>query len=370
MKILFLTTWYPDAKNPNRGIFVRDQAEAISSCHPVEVVFASINYNKFSLWSSFVKREERNGFVEHHIIVNRSLPVINQLVFFLIVIWQTERIAREFSPDLIHGNIGYPGAFWSWAVSRLLKIPYVITEHTKITNNFRSGFHKFLTLFGLKRASCIMAVSSWHAREIETVIHKKVVVMGNIIRINRFNATKNLQPSQPVHFGIVGHMNTDIKGYDLLLQSCALLQEDYVLHIGGTGKLLETYQMLAKKLGIRNKCEFQGFVEVNQVPDFMSKLHFFVSASKSETFGMAMAEALATGLPVVATDSGGSVELINNENGILVRNRDASALADALKTMIQNYQHYNSEKIKASVNQYSETAFLEKLEAVYQNYSR
>lgn len=366
MKILFLTTWYPDAKNPNRGIFVRDQAEAISSSHSVEVVFASIDYSKFALWSYSVTKKERKGLTEHHLVVKHSLPIINQLVFFLITIRQTKKIARTFSPDLIHGNIGYPGAFWSWAVSRALRIPYVITEHTKITNNFRSAFHKFLTLFGLKRASRITAVSSWHAKEIEAATNKKVDVLGNIIQIDRFNAVKTLPSSQPVHFGIVGHMNTDIKGYDLLLQACALLQGDYVLHIGGSGKLLETYQVLAEKLGIKNKCVFHGFVEFSTVPDFMSRLHFFVSTSKSETFGMAMAEAMAAGLPVVATSSGGSDELINTENGILVQNRDAASLADALKAMIQNYQNYNPEKVKASVKQYSQTAFLQKTEAIYQ----
>lgn len=366
MKILLLTTWYPDHKNPNRGVFVRDQAEALSKQYKVEVVFAAIDYSKFSLFSFTISKKQNKGLTEHHIMVNRSLPVINQLVFFWIVIGQTKKIARGFSPDLVHGNIGYPGAFWSWAVSRSLKVPYVITEHTRIANNFRSWFHKSLTLFGLKRASGITSVSSWHAQEIKSIVGRKVSVAGNIIRIEKFNAVNRASPSQPVHFGILASMNTDGKGLDLLLQACASIQEAYVLHLGGSGKLLDTYLAMAENLGIAANCKFHGFVTHSQVPDFMAQLHFFVSSSKSETFGMVMAEAMAAGLPVVATDSGGSAELINSQNGILVSSREPELLASALKTMIHNYTRYDADRIKESVNQYSEKSFLNRIQKIYE----
>jgi glycosyltransferase involved in cell wall biosynthesis len=366
MRVLFLSSWYPSRGNPNHGIFVRDQAIALSKFNKVQVVSARIDYSSFGFLSF---RREENSYqdvAEISITVKKSFPVFNQLNFFIVVIYATLKIAKTFKPDIVHGNIGYPGAFWSWVVSKFLKVQYVITEHTKITNNFRSPFHKFLTLFGLKRAAIITAVSGWHAAEIKSFIGKDVIVMGNIIRTRRFNEVKRKPAGQQIHFGILGGLDTTVKGIDLLLRACAQIQDDYVLHIGGTGKLLITYQDLASELGIKDKCVFHGFVESTHVPDFLSQLHFLVSASKRETFGMIMAEAMAAGLPVVATDSGGSAELITKENGILVINNDVAALAAGIKSMIANYAAYEPEMIKKSVDRYSEASFIEKAKKLYE----
>lgn len=366
MKILFLTGWYPHKKNPNHGVFVRDQAVALGKKFEVLVVSARIDYSSFAVSSFHQEENSYEGVREISITVKKSLPVFNQLNFFLVVIRATLRITKSFKPDVIHGNIGYPGAFWAWSVSKSLRVPCIITEHTKITNNFRSPVHRFLTLFGLKRASGVVAVSSWHAAEISKMTGKDVNVIGNIIQIKRFNDVNLKPPGQPVHFGILGGMDTPVKGIDVLLNACAQIDADYLLHIGGKGKLLQEYEALAADLKIKHKCVFHGLVEHTQVPGFMSQLHFFVSASRSETFGMVMAEAMASGLPVVATDSGGSAEMITSENGILVKNADALRLADAIQAMIRKYHTYNADKIKASVERFSEEAFIEKISTAYE----
>ncbi len=366
MRVLFLTGWYPHKGNPNHGVFVRDQAIVLNKFNRVLVVSARIDYSSFGFFSSRREENSYQGVTEISISVKRSFPVFNQLNFFIVVICATLKIAKTFKPDIVHGNIGYPGAFWSWAVSNFLKVPYVITEHTKITNNFRSRFHKFLTLFGLKRAGAVIAVSAWHAADIKKFTGNDVAVIGNIIQANRFNEVNRKQPAQQVHFGILGGLNTNVKGVDLLLRACAQIREDYVLHIGGTGALLNTYQALADELGIKNKCVFHGFVEYTRVPDFLSRLHFFVSASKSETFGMVMAEAMAAGLPVVATDSGGSTELINSENGKLVSNNDVAALAASIKQMMHEYMTYDPSQISKSVERFSEAGFILQIKTIYQ----
>lgn len=365
MKILFLTGWYPHKKNSNHGVFVRDQAVAISKVCEVVVVSARIDYSSFGLSSFAIEENSYAGVKEISITVKKSLPIFNQINYFLILARVTSKIAKSYKPDVVHGNIGYPGAFWSRKVARPLHIPYVITEHTKITNNFRSPFHRYLTLLGFKKASAVIAVSAWHASEIKQVISKDVTVIGNIIQVSHFNKVILKSPDKPIHFGILGGMDTPVKGVDVLLIACAQLTEDYVLHIGGKGKLLPAYEALAEQLGIKSKCIFHGSVEHTHVPEFMSRLHFFVSASKSETFGMVMAEALASGLPVVATDSGGSAEMITAENGILVANGDVSKLAAAIQTMMQNYHTYNASAVKASVERFSEDAFIKKIKSVY-----
>ncbi|HET9054426.1 MAG TPA: glycosyltransferase, partial [Cyclobacteriaceae bacterium] len=171
MKILFLTPWYPDDKSPNHGIFVRDQAAALQRVHQVVVVSAKVDYSAFAFFSYTVKESNFRDVKEYRISVKRSIPFLNQLVFFCIATRQAVRISKVFSPDVIHGNIGYPGAFWSWRVSKRMRKPYVVTEHTsRFTANFRSIIHKFLTIYSLKQARGIISVSSHSAKEISVFI--------------------------------------------------------------------------------------------------------------------------------------------------------------------------------------------------------
>jgi glycosyltransferase involved in cell wall biosynthesis len=281
-------------------------------------------------------------------------------------VWQTRKIAREFKPDIIHGNIGYPGAFWSWCMSKILRKQFILTEHTRITNNFRTSIHKLLTLFSIKRAASIVAVSQWHADEIFSFVNHAPVVIPNIIDVEKFRDVRPSPVFPPVQIGFLGGLNTHVKGLDLLLKALSAIKEDFTLHIGGKGKHLEEYKMMSENLGIREKCLFYGFVRHDEVPEFMKRLHFFVSASRFETFGIVMVEAIACGLPVLATDSGGSREFMQPENGILIPAEDAESLKAGVLKLIDSYQEFNPDQIKSTVaGKFSSDAFLSKINKVY-----
>ena len=99
----------------------------------------------------------------------------------------------------------------------------------------------------------------------------------------------------------------------------------------------------------------------------MGKLHFFVSSSRIEAFGMVIVEAMASGLPVVTTDSGGPVDFMDATCGVMVPTEDTEELEKALNWMIDNFNQFDRNAIRAkAVEKYSEKAFLEKIEKVYQ----
>ncbi|HET9054387.1 MAG TPA: glycosyltransferase, partial [Cyclobacteriaceae bacterium] len=140
----------------------------------------------------------------------------------------------------------------------------------------------------------------------------------------------------------------------------------FKLHIGGSGNLLEEYKRLAQQLKMEDKCIFYGFVAHDEVPAFMKPLHFFVSASRFESFGMVMVEAMACGLPVVATASGGPADFINPANGILVEKENVDALRLGIETMMQNYANYTPSHIRNfAMTHYAASAFLEKSNEFY-----
>lgn len=368
MKILFLTPWYPDEANPNHGVFVRDQVLALSREHTVWVVSSKIDYHVFGLSSLRIEETQYFDVRETRIIVRKSLPVFNQFNFFVRIIIQTLRIARKLRPDIVHGNIGYPGGFWSWAVSRLIGVPFVLTEHTRIINNFRSSIHKKLTLFSLGRATGIMAVSNAHAEEIKKYVGSSPVVIPNIVNLSRFNKVHEFPDSNTIHFGFLGGLNTNVKGLDLLLQAVASLKFDFVLHIGGDGRLLEEYKQMARDFAIDGKCVFYGFISFIDVPLFMGRLHFFISTSRYESFGLSIVEAMACGLPVVVTDSGGPNDYITSESGIIATNGNVGEIAKSISQMVSTFQTYNRELIRGFViEKFSEDSFLRQINAFYKH---
>ncbi len=366
MKILFLTPWYPNKSNPDYGIFIRNQALALTEMHEVQVVFSTIDYSSFG-FCSFKTTESIYGRIkEYRLFIKRSLPVYNQLNYFFITTWYTMKVARQFKPELIHGSISYPGGFWAWLIAFLSRRPFVMTEHTRVIHNFRSPVHRWLSVFSMKRASAILTVSTRMANEITSIIGKPCHVVPNIIVFDNFKDVVPAPPRNVPQIGFLGGLDRPIKGLDILLKGIALIKKDFILHIGGSGKLLGEYKKLAAELGIADRCIFYGTIHHWEVPEFMSQLNFFVSASRFESFGMVILEAVACGLPVVATRCGGPDDFITDENGILVPTENSKKLMEAFEWMMGHYALFDPSKLKKYVaERFSPSVIAQKINAIY-----
>jgi glycosyltransferase involved in cell wall biosynthesis len=367
MRILLLTPWYPNEKNPGAGVFIKSQAETLSGKHTVSVISSVVDYTSFAFSSLTVKEAFNRNISEYRIVVKKSFPIFNQFNYLWLIITTSLTIARKFRPELIHAHVGYPSAFWAWSLSKILKIPFVVTEHTRPTNNFRSFVHKQLTIFALKRATVVMAVSKILANEVNDFTNRDVIVVPNIVEVERFEVTP-FPEGEVVQMGFLGTLNKPVKGLDILLRAVADLKTNFVLHVGGGGELLQSYKALSEELGVEQKCIFYGFVLPSEVPVFMSRLHFFVCSSRSETFCVALSEAMATGRPVVSTKCGGPEEFVDVSNGILVNREDVQSLRKGIEQMILNYKSYDSAGISEAVGgRFGEECFLASIEAIYSN---
>ncbi|MGB1019363.1 MAG: glycosyltransferase family 4 protein, partial [Chitinophagales bacterium] len=81
----------------------------------------------------------------------------------------------------------------------------------------------------------------------------------------------------------------------------------------------------------------------------------FVSSSRKEPFGVVITEALCCGLPIVVTKSGGPEDIVNETNGYLAENKNASSLHAKMQLMIDNINNFDSKLIsKVALNTYSE----------------
>ena len=81
----------------------------------------------------------------------------------------------------------------------------------------------------------------------------------------------------------------------------------------------------------------------------LDQSNVFVLASKAETFGVVVIEAMARAIPVISSDIAGTREIINESNGILFREGDQSALTESMKNMVRNYDIYQPAKIRDEI---------------------
>ncbi len=123
------------------------------------------------------------------------------------------------------------------------------------------------------------------------------------------------------------------KGFDNLLHALHLLPRgSYHLEIVGTGKAEDSIRELTKSLGLENEVEFAGALDHAAVAERYRHADIFTLTPENEAFGNVFAEALASGLPIVASDVGGIPEFVEHAvNGYLVPPAEPAALASAIR---------------------------------------
>ncbi len=369
MNILILTHSYPDENNTWRGAFIRDQARALSLSHNVKVVYFKVDYSHLAPFTGYKYIQKSKGFLTEFVVTTgRSLPVINQLKYlYNSYKFICDQILDKERIDIIHSHLSYPAGFLGTIIQKIKKIPCVITEHSWIRKHFRSPVHKICVLYAVRNCSCIVAVSEALKSDIRLFTDNRIMVVNNVIKAERFTITHR-QTTNRINLGILGGMNTNRKGIDVLLKALALIPDrDIQLHIGGDGLLFDHYKKSALELGISGKCTFYGQIMPDRVTEFYSLLDIYVLASRDETFGVVVIEAMASGLPVISTKCGGPEEIVIPENGILVEIENENEMADAISYMSENLESYDKVAIKKYAEEkFGQKAFLKNISKVYE----
>ena len=170
----------------------------------------------------------------------------------------------------------------------------------------------------------------------------KITVIHNGIDIDRFARSNARDGDSPVVVGTVGHL-APIKGHDVFVRAAALVSASrpgvQFVVIGedkspemGYRKSLES---LVAELGVSGNVSMPGWQD--DIPSVLSSLTLFVSAARSEPFGLSIVEAMAAGLPVVATASEGALEIIEDGvNGKLVPVDHPESLAEAINDLLDD----------------------------------
>jgi hypothetical protein len=223
-----------------------------------------------------------------------------------------------------------------WATDLpVIGVHHAFGDYERLTHKlFARGFSKRLALLGVSdaiRDDIRRGLPSWPADRIET-LHNRIDVDAVRAEVLPRDAARDLLglPQNAFVVGNVGRLHPD-KDQATLLRGFARalpdLPADALLVILGKGRLEKSLHALAEELGIAARVRFLG-----QVPNArraFSAFDLFALSSDHEPFGMVLLEAMAAGVPVIATDCGGAPEVVGDA-GALFALGDADALARLL----------------------------------------
>jgi glycosyltransferase involved in cell wall biosynthesis len=256
---------------------------------------------------------------------------------------------RSQDVEIVHAHAARDYHLAALAVRLSLRARLVLTRHALFPLR---GINRRL----LRTAGRVIAVSEAVADSLavnEVIESSKITVVHNGIdldRFERFVAPKGTCESNShdagdracVLVGTVGHL-APIKGQDVFIRAAALISarrgdvrfvvigEDKSPHMSYRRSL----ERLVVELGVSGIVELPGWRD--DIPAVLSSMDVFVSAARSEPFGLAIVEAMAAGLPIVAAASEGALEIIDDGiSGKLVPTDDAEALAQAIVDLIDN----------------------------------
>jgi len=127
------------------------------------------------------------------------------------------------------------------------------------------------------------------------------------------------------------------KGYKYLIKSLSFLPKKIHLNLIGDGPLEKQLKNLAKKLKVENRINFLGFISEEKKFQYLSNSDLYVLSSIHEGFGIVLQEAMQVGLPIVATNNGGQVDIIKeNTNGLMLKPRNSAELAKKIHIFFKN----------------------------------
>ncbi len=386
-KILFIPSWYPNPDDPISGVFIEEQAVALSKHHDVAVLLP-----KMAAWRNVMKsdapdrsvKKEQSGLTVYHEFGRPLIPHGPESTVFNTFARAAQsgfdKIVSEWGkPDIIHTHVVLPAGWSALGVGKKHGIPVVITEHSSpFSMHLGTDLSRRLVRETLTGVNQLIAISPALAKQLldfqpglsievigESLRTDFFVPAEGVVDIHRSNGTGK-------SFFVAARL-AEQKGLEHLVRAVHLLTEkglnSFELVIGGDGPDRQKLEQLVQTLGVERYCRFLGGLNRAQVRERMQKCDVFVLSSLHETFGVVVGEAMACGKPVISTRCGGPEFFVNEENGVLVDVANPQALADAMADFINDRHSFDPQTVRASVvDRFSPEAFVRNVTAVYERF--
>lgn len=289
--------------------------------------------------------------------------------------------------DVIHGHGDGPITMLGWIIAKRKNIPYILSHHTfwnRYTHYLPVGrmlirprvVEKFTQIFA-NSCSAIISPSYVSKKELKNYgISKPITVIHHGLDLKKYikGDTKFLRKKLKIKekdkiLLYVGRLGKE-KSVDTLLYAFEKVQKKLphtALVLIGEGQQKEYLQKLATKLDISENTYFLGEIDYKKIPSVFYSADVFVFASKTETLGKVVLEAMAAGLPTVTLNVAPFKELIRNkQEGILV-SATPTSFARQIVTLLSddNLRTTIGQNAKLRAQEFSLENAVQKIEDIY-----
>lgn len=380
MKVLFVTRGYPSKDDLMNGNYEAVQAKALAK-KGVDVSLFCIGKVR-SIIHLFDKLKiisfEDEGVRIYQI--NVALPIIPKMWFLSNTRLNNWIVKKAFyklytnycreqgRPDIVHAHMNFSGARVSF-LKDYFNLPFIITEHwsmmmkTDIPDRLQNISQVYY------KADALICVSQALADSLKKHFQVDSTIINNMVSDKFFKTAKVNRCDNTFRFVACGAFreNRD-KGFDILVDAFASAQlpKNVYLDIIGDGPDRPYIESKIVENHVDNQIRLLGVKTPDEVSDVLRNSDCFVLSSRLETFSIVVIEAMAKGLPVIATRCGGPETFLRPEHGRLVEKENVKELSDAMNYMLTHYSDYNSEDIqKYCYNHFSQDVIADQIIGVY-----
>lgn len=364
LKVLILPSWYP----PDGGQFFQDHAEGLAEVgFEVDVLvnrLVGITQLKFAERELY-KRFRITDYKGTRIIRSFYLkPPKSEMLAVRRWSKSTLRLYKKYQarfgkPDIILAHSAMWAGYAASLIAENFDVPYIINEHRgrfavlskEAEAMLRKSYRPFLEA-AYQGASKVVSVSKALHYGIRKYVsaEQELLTLPNLVDTDFFTPPAP-RVQKPFVVLSIGRLEAE-KGMDLLIEAFDLFAEDHPdaeLRIVGRGSLeAELKEMAASSLH-PSRITFVGYLSQEGI---LEELHFanvLAVASRIEAFGVVLVEAMSTGLPVLATKTGGPDSIVPDYAGFLAACESVPSLFVGLKNIYSSYHNYDPRKIRRHV---------------------
>ncbi|WP_414578360.1 glycosyltransferase [Anabaena sp. CCY 9402-a] len=397
-RILVLSHMFPNPSQLNSGCFVAEQVKALRenegldvrvvSCqpfwcntkNPLKLKRAIDKYKELACLSQWSLYEGIPTLFIPYLVGKPYFPFhVHSFNYRYSIAQLANRIHHDFNFDLVHAHTGYLDGFSGTYLSNRYKVPLIITEHTgPFSFLTRKQIVRQITIKSLVSAKQIICVSSAMASEVQKYIpptcHNKLICIPNGVDTTKFypkQASEQLNSNDKLRLLSVISLDDNKNPFGLIEAVQILLKRQMKLDltIVGGGELIEKLKQWTMEHELLEYIHIIGWQTRDEVARLMREhCDIFVLPSHSETFGVVVIEAMASGKPVVSTRCGGPEEIIRHSYlGELCEKDNPISLANAIAKVAKNLENYPKQKIRNFVlDNYGFKLIAQKLTELYQ----
>lgn len=356
IRLLVFTTLYPNAAQPNHGIFVEQRLRHLVASGEVDArVIAPVpwfpsaapRFGRYAAYAKVPRFERRYGIPVWHPRYPTIPRIGMNLAPWLLATgtWSLLNTLRQQNDfDAIDAHYFYPdGVAAVWLARRLKKPVFVTARGSDLNVISRYVVPRMAIAWAARRATHTIAVSRALALRLESlgVPPSRIQLLRNGVDLALFRpgASKALARdfglADPVLLS-VGHLVAG-KGHDVVVDAMHRLR-DFSLVIVGEGPEAARLRERVRAKGLERRVRFAGAVSHERLAEYYRAAFAVLLASQREGMPNVVLESLASGTPVVATAVGGIPDVLGPpESGRLVAERTAAAFADAVRQLAADY---------------------------------